>query len=110
MERDQRLADRDERAGICARCLLAQRHDRKEAEEADGDEDAFNDTSGDVSKGEDFVLPPDDRKQHDGGADVGDDEEQLQERSPQHAGVSAGTNDEVGIVQHRGVEKMRGSR
>ena len=32
MERDQRLADRDERAGIRARSsLLAQRHDRKEA-------------------------------------------------------------------------------
>ena len=34
MERDQRLAGRDERAGIRARSLLAQRHDRKEAEDA----------------------------------------------------------------------------
>ena len=61
MERDKRLADRDERAGIRARSsLLAQRHDRKEAEDAHGDEDAFDDTSRDEAKGEDFVLPPDD--------------------------------------------------
>jgi hypothetical protein len=39
-------------------------------------------TSGDVSKGEDFVLPLDDGIQHDGGADVRDDEEQLQELRP----------------------------
>jgi hypothetical protein len=51
MERDQRLADRDERGDIRARSLLPQRHDRKEAEDADGDEGAFNETSRDVSKG-----------------------------------------------------------
>jgi hypothetical protein len=50
VERDQRLADRDERTGIRARSLLAQRHDRKEAEDAHGDEGAFDDTSRDVSK------------------------------------------------------------
>ncbi len=61
MERDQRLADRDERGGIRARSsLLAQRHDRKEAEDADGDEDAFDDTSRDEAEGEDFVHPLED--------------------------------------------------
>lgn len=43
MDRDERLADRDERAGI--RALLAQRHYRKETDDADGDEGAFNETS-----------------------------------------------------------------
>src|SRR5215203_2554543 len=51
MERDQRLTGGDERSGIRARSLLAQRHYRKDAEDAYGDEGAFNDTSRDVSKG-----------------------------------------------------------
>ena len=112
MERDQRLADGDERGGIRARSsLLAQRHDRKEAEDADGDEGAFDDTSRDVAKGEDFVHPLDDGIEHDGGADVGDDEDQLQERAQGHAVVGAATDDVAGIVQHRDVEKnKRGSR
>jgi hypothetical protein len=75
MERDQRLADRGERAGIRARSLLPQRHNRKEAEDADGDEGAFNDTSRDIAESDAFVLPLEDREQRDGGADVRDDED-----------------------------------
>jgi hypothetical protein len=81
MERHQRLADRHERGGIRARSsLLAQRHDRKEAEEADGYEDALNDASRDIAESEDFVHPPEDREEHDGGADVRDDEDPGIER------------------------------
>ena len=46
MNGDERLADRDERGGICARSsrdVLPQRHDRKQAEDAHGDEDGFDD-------------------------------------------------------------------
>jgi hypothetical protein len=57
---------------IRARSLLPQRHDSKDGEEADGDEGAFNETSRDIADSEGFVLPPEDRKQHDGGADVRD--------------------------------------
>ena len=54
-----------------------QRHDCKEAEDADGDEDAFDDPGRDKSKGEDLVHPLEEREQHDSAADVRDDEEQL---------------------------------
>src|SRR5215211_8867502 len=112
MERHQRLADRDERGGIRARrSLLAQRHDRKEAEEAHSDEDAFDDTSRNIAESENFVYPLEDREQHDGGADVGYDEDQLQERAQRHTRVGASTDDVAGFVQHRGVEnKKRGDR
>jgi hypothetical protein len=82
MDRDQRLADRHERARICAGSsgeVLPQRQDRKEADDADGDEGAFNETSCDIAERERFVLPLEDGEQHDGGADVGDDEEDLEQ-------------------------------
>lgn len=41
-----------------ARQVLAQGHDRQEAEDADHDDGRLKDTSGDVSKGDAFVLPP----------------------------------------------------
>ena len=80
MERDQRLADRDERGGTCARRpgqVLSQGHDRKEADDADDDDGGFKDTSGYIAKGDCFVLPLDDRKHHDGGADTGDGRNHL---------------------------------
>src|ERR687896_182645 len=96
MERHKRLTDGDERGGIGARSsLLAQHHDRKEAEDANGYEDGFHDTSRDKAEGEDFVYPLGDGPQHDGRADVGDDEDQLQERAKGHARVGAGTDDVV---------------
>src|SRR5829696_503181 len=112
MERDQRLAGGEERGGIRARrSLLAQGHDRKEAKEAHGDEDALHDPSRDVAEDEDFVLPLEDRIKHDGGANVGDDEDQLQESAKGHAGVGAGTQDVAGVAQHGGVEnEQRGDR
>jgi hypothetical protein len=82
MKCDERRADCEERAGIRARSLLAQRHERKDAEDAHGDEGAFNYTSRDEAQSEDLVDPLDDGIEHDGGADVGDDEDQLQERRP----------------------------
>jgi hypothetical protein len=44
---------------------VPQRHDRKETDDANGDEGGFSETSCDVSKSEDFVLPLEDREQHD---------------------------------------------
>jgi hypothetical protein len=68
---------------------LAQRHDRQEAEDADGDEGAFDDPCGDIAEREGFVLPLEDREQREGRADVRDDEQQLQERSQESTRVSA---------------------
>jgi hypothetical protein len=52
-------------------------------------------------------LPFEDREQHHGGANVGDDEEDLEQRAQGHARVGAGADDVVGVVQHWGVEKER---
>jgi hypothetical protein len=54
-----------------------------------------------------FALPLEDREEHDGGADVGDDEEDLEQRARGHARVGAGTDDVVGVVEHWGVEQER---
>ena len=108
MERHKRLAGREERGGIRTSSPgLAQGHDRKEAEDANGYEDAFHDTSRDKAKSEDFVHPLEDWIEHNGGADVGDDEEQLQERSREHAVVGAATEDVARVVHHRDVVKNK---
>ena len=64
---------------------------------------AFDDASGDVAEREGLVLPLEQREQHDGAADVGEDEDQLEERPHEHAGVAAGAEDVGGIAQHRAV-------
>jgi hypothetical protein len=64
-----------------------------------GDEGAFSDTSRDIAQSKDFILPLDDGIEHNGGADVRDDEEQLQEHSQEHAVVGAGTDDVARVVQ-----------
>ena len=87
---------------------LSARHDREEADDADRDEGGFDDAGGDVAEGEGLVLPFEDREQHDGAADVGDDEQDLEKRAQGHAGVGARADDVVGVVQYRGVEKERG--
>ena len=111
LERDQRLAGGDERSGILTRSsLLAQRHDRKEAQDAYGDGGALNDTSRDIAEGEDLVHPLEDGLNHDGGADPGDDEDHLQERAQPNACVGAATDDVAGIVKHGDVEKNGGDR
>ena len=111
MHRDERRADREERAGIRARGLLPQRHDRQHAEDADGDEDALDDTRRDPAEGGDFAHPLEDREQHDGAADIRDDEEQLQVRPPGHARVSPGADDVARVAHHGGVVvQERGDR
>jgi hypothetical protein len=92
---------------LSARSLLPQCHDSKEAEEAHGDEDAFDDTSRDIAQSEDFVNPLEDGIEHDGGADVRNDEDQLQERSREHAVVGAATEDVARVVHHRDVVKNK---
>ena len=89
---------------------MPQRHDREEAEQADSDEGALHEASGDVAEGQGFVLPLEQREQHDGTADVGDDEEQFEERPHEHPRVGSGTGDVVGITQDRSVGEGPGDR
>jgi hypothetical protein len=81
-DRDQPLADREERAGIRARSgLLAQRHERADAEDTedtDAYEGVFDDAGRGEARSEDLVDTCDDPIEHGGGADVRDDEEQCQ--------------------------------
>jgi hypothetical protein len=51
-----------------------------------------------------------DREKHNCGTDVGDDEQDLQERPERDAGVSAGPDDVVVLMQHRSVEERRWDR
>jgi hypothetical protein len=64
MDGDERPADRHRRIRISAtsrREILPQHHDRKEADDADGDEGAFNESGCDIAESERFVLPLEDR-------------------------------------------------
>ena len=101
---DERLASRDKRSNIRARSALAQRHDRKDTDDADRDKRGLGDASCDVSESEGFVLTLQDWEQHDGGADVGDDEDELADRAEAHSRVVACADEVLGGVQYRGVE------
>jgi hypothetical protein len=57
------------------------------------DEDAFHDASSDEGDGKDFVLSPHDRIEHDGGSDIRDDEQELEEGSQVDPVVLAATGD-----------------
>jgi hypothetical protein len=83
MDRDQCTPDRDERHSIGAgnsRELLPQGHDREEADDADRDDGRFNDTSGYIAKGDGGVLPLEEPIQDDAGPDIGDHQDDFQER------------------------------
>ena len=55
-----------------------------------------------IAESEDLVLAPEDREEHDGGADVRDDQEQLQECPGEDAVVGAVTGDVAsGVVEDR---------
>src|SRR5919106_2702989 len=86
------------------------RQDREDIDDADGDKRVLGQTGCHVPEGERFVLPPEDREQPEGGADVGDDEEELEEGAQGYLRVRPGTDDVVGVVQYRAVEKSSRDR
>ena len=92
MDGDQRLAGGHERARVSTGSsgeVLPQGHHGEQADDPDGDEGAFHEPRGDIAERERFVLPLEDGEQRHGGADVGDDEEDLEERAQGHAAVGA---------------------
>src|SRR3954452_17953762 len=65
-------------------------------------------TGGDEADSELLVVTPEERKRQNGGADVGDDQQQLQGRPDEDAGVAAaGAEDEVGVFEQRVVHQNR---
>ena len=99
MKGEQRLADHKQRAGIRGGSTLPQGHDRQEAEQADADESTFNEASRDIAERQRLVRPLEQREQHDGAADVADDQQQFQECPMEDAAVRAGTSDVVVIAE-----------
>jgi hypothetical protein len=57
--------------------------------------------------GDALALPLEDGKQHDRGPDPGDRKQDLEERAQLDAGVGAGTEHVVGVVEHRVVQQQR---
>jgi hypothetical protein len=84
---------------------MPQRHDRKDGKDADGDEDALHDPSRDVAERENLVLPLEEWNQHDGGADVRDDQDQLQERPEVDAVVRTGSGDVALRIVENGLKR-----
>lgn len=75
------------------------------------DEDALDDSSGDVADGQEFVLSPHDRVEHDGRSDVREDEKEVQEGSEVDLAVLPATRDVAGrIVENRLEESQRCDR
>jgi hypothetical protein len=104
-------ADRDQRGLVRAGdARLPQRHHRQEADDADDNDRGFQGAQADVTKGDAFILPPDDRKQRDGSTDDGKGEDHLKERAQEHAGVWTGADDIAGAVEHRTVQDERTDR
>ena len=60
---------------------------------------------GDVAEGEDLVLPPQDRVDHDGCPDVRDDQQELEEHSEIDLAVLAATGNIGGRVVENGLEE-----
>jgi hypothetical protein len=72
---------------------LLQRDDPQDRDDADEDERALEQSRGHIPQREFFALSPDDREDYDGGADIRDDQQQLQERAEVDSVVLAGTRD-----------------
>ena len=83
MDGDQRPAGQDERRVVGpggAGEVLAQRHDREQADDADRDQRGLDDAHGHVAERQAFALAPEDRVERDRRADAGDQGDDLEQR------------------------------
>src|SRR5581483_7544214 len=109
-EQERPVLDRRERVGNGSfrrtRALLSQGDDRDHRDDADEDERALEQTRGHVADRQLLVAPPHDRNDHHRGADVGDDQQQLQKRAEQNLLVMPAARDVAhrmpkhGLVKH----------
>ena len=108
LERGEGVGERP-LGGAC--CLVPQGDDPEHRDDADEDEGAFEQPRGHVADREVFVAAPHDRDDHDRGADVGDDQQQLEEGAEEDPLVVSGAGDVAdGIVEHRLKEQQRRDR
>jgi hypothetical protein len=71
----------------------AQSHNAEHEDDPGREEDALDDSSGDISDREEFVLSPHDRVEHDGRSHVREDEKEVQEGSEVDLVVLSATGD-----------------
>ena len=91
--------------------LVPQRDDAEHAEDADEDERALDQPRRHVADRQLLVLASDDRDDHDRGADVRDDEQQLKQSAEQDLLVVPGTGDvRHRMSEHRLVKQQRWDR
>ena len=103
MDGDEGLAGRDECAGVGAGGagdVVAERVGGHDGEDADEDHDGFHDSGRDEAERGAFAVTPGDRVEGDGGDDASEGGEDLEHGAQRHAGVAAGTEHPVGLVEH----------
>ena len=81
--------------------VIAQGDEGEQADRADPDDRRFDYARGDVAEREGFAVSPEDREHHDRGADVPDHQEDLEDGAQFDAGVVAGDQDVVRVVEYR---------
>ena len=114
-EEERPVLDRRERVGDRAlgraRRLLLQRGDPEHRDDADEDERGLEDPRRHVADRQLLELPPHDRDDHDRGADVREDEQQLQQRAEVDLVDVPGARDEGHrMTKRRLVEQQRRDR
>ena len=108
-EQERPVLERGEGDGEVGRVrrVVAQADDAEHEDDPARDEDALDDSSSDVADREELVLSPHDRVEHDGRSDVGDDQQELQERAQVDLVVLAVTGDVSGRVVEHGLEESQ---
>ena len=114
-EKERPVLDRGEGVGDRAfgriRNLLTQRDDPEHAEDADEDERALDQARGHVAERQLLVLSSKDREDHDRGADVRDDQQQLKQSREQDLIVVPSTRDvALRMSEHGLVKRQRWDR
>ena len=109
MDGHQGPAAEDERRAVggAAGEVLTQGDEREQADDADRDEGRLDDAQGHVAEREAFVLAPKQREQRDRGPDAGNGRDHFDKRAQLHARVTAGTDDELVVVEHRVIQRQR---
>ena len=108
-EQERPVFERGERDGEVGRIrrVLAQADDAEDEDDSARDEDGFDDPRRDVTDREQFVLSPHDRVEHNGGSDIRDDQQQLQEGAKVDLAVLPVTGDVSSRVVENGLEESQ---
>ena len=89
---------------------MAQGDDRHQADDSGEDDRRLDGPRRDVAERDGFVHPFEDREEDDGGRDVADREQDLEQHAHGDPCVESFAEDVVGVVEDRVVEEHRGDR